>query len=115
MRISDWSAEVWSSDLPQVYKIGMPNAVIGFDARGMWLDQGVDAGSTDSSPVQGVDGWGASCVGLGNLLLSEAEDAERRFPIIHISRALTVDSGGGGQWRDRQRASLNYSQSCEPR
>src|SRR3546814_9070235 len=34
---------------PQVYKIGMPNAVIGFDARGMWMDQGVDARSMDSS------------------------------------------------------------------
>src|SRR3546814_19886626 len=51
---------------PQVYKIGMPNAVIGFDARGMWMDQGVDARSMDSSAVQGVDGWGSSFVGLGN-------------------------------------------------
>ena len=29
---------------PQVYKIGMPNAVIGFDQKGrMWMDQGVDS------------------------------------------------------------------------
>src|SRR6202012_2220005 len=27
---------------PQVYKMGMPNAVIGFDEKGrMWMDQGV--------------------------------------------------------------------------
>src|SRR3546814_17503263 len=77
----------------------MPNAVIGFDARGMWMDQGVDARSMDSSAVQGVDGWGSSCVGLGNLLLSEAEDAESRFPIINISREMTVESGGAGKWR----------------
>lgn len=98
---------------PQVYKIGMPNAVIGFDARGMWMDQGVDARSMDASAVQGVDGWGASCVGLGNLLLSEAEDAESRFPIINISREMTIDSGGAGQWRG-QPGSLNVKQVLEP-
>ncbi|HEY9546022.1 MAG TPA: hydantoinase B/oxoprolinase family protein [Solimonas sp.] len=98
---------------PQVYKIGMPNAVIGFDARGMWMDQGVDARSMDSSAVQGVDGWGSSCVGLGNLLLSEAEDAESRFPIINISREMTVDSGGAGQWRG-QPGSLNVKRVLAP-
>jgi len=66
---------------PQVYKIGMPNAVIGFDRNGqMWMDQGVDARSMDASAVQGVDGWGSSCVALGNLFLSEAEDAEKPLP-----------------------------------
>lgn len=98
---------------PQVYKIGMPNAVIGFDARGMWMDQGVDARSMDASAVQGVDGWGSSCVGLGNLLLSEAEDAESRFPIINISREMTIDSGGAGQWRG-QPGSLNVKQVLAP-
>jgi N-methylhydantoinase B len=98
---------------PQVYKIGMPNAVIGFDARGMWMDQGVDARSMDASAVQGVDGWGSSCVGLGNLLLSEAEDAESRFPIINISREMTADSGGAGQWRG-QPGSLNVKKVLEP-
>ncbi|HET8883110.1 MAG TPA: hydantoinase B/oxoprolinase family protein [Solimonas sp.] len=98
---------------PQVYKIGMPNAVIGFDARGMWMDQGVDARSMDASAVQGVDGWGASCVGLGNLLLSEAEDAESRFPIVNISREMTIDSGGAGQWRG-QPGSLNVKRVLEP-
>ncbi|WP_428310110.1 hydantoinase B/oxoprolinase family protein [Hydrocarboniphaga sp.] len=98
---------------PQVYKIGMPNAVIGFDARGMWMDQGVDARSMDASAVQGVDGWGSSCVGLGNLLLSEAEDAESRFPIINISREMTTDSGGAGQWRG-QPGSLNVKKVLEP-
>ena len=98
---------------PQVYKIGMPNAVIGFDARGMWMDQGVDARSMDASAVQGVDGWGSSCVGLGNLLLSEAEDAESHFPIINISREMTADSGGAGQWRG-QPGSLNVKKVLEP-
>ena len=99
---------------PQVYKIGMPNAVIGFDPMGrMWMDQGVDARSMDASAVQGIDGWGASCVGLGNLLLSEAEDAESRFPIINISREMTVDAEGPGQWRGLP-GSLNVKQVLEP-
>ncbi|PTU30111.1 hydantoinase B/oxoprolinase family protein [Stenotrophobium rhamnosiphilum] len=99
---------------PQVYKIGMPNAVIGFDKNGMmWMDQGVDARSMDSSAVKDFDGWGSSCVGLGNLLLSEAEDAESRFPIINISREMTIDTGGPGQWRG-QPGSLNSKQILEP-
>jgi len=99
---------------PQVYKIGMPNAVIGLDPRGrMWLDQGVDARAMDSSAVQGIDGWGSSCVGLGNLLLSEAEDAESRFPVINLSREMTVDSGGVGQWRG-QPGSLNVKKVLQP-
>src|SRR5262249_41666261 len=99
---------------PQVYKIGMPNAVIGFDPSGqMWMDQGVDARSMDSSAVQGFDGWGSSCVALGNLLLSEAEDAESRFPIINISREMTIDSGGAGRWRG-QPGSLNVKRVLEP-
>jgi N-methylhydantoinase B len=99
---------------PQVYKIGMPNAVIGFDKAGqMWMDQGVDARAMDSSASQGVDGWGSSCVSLGNLLLSEAEDAESRFPIINISREMTTDTGGVGQWRG-QPGSLNVKKVLEP-
>lgn len=99
---------------PQVYKIGMPNAVIGFDQNGqMWMDQGVDARSMDASAVQGVDGWGSSCCGLGNLLLSEAEDAESRFPIINLSREMTTDTGGAGQWRG-QPGSLNVKKVLEP-
>jgi N-methylhydantoinase B len=99
---------------PQVYKIGMPNAVIGFDKNGqMWMDQGVDARSMDSSAVQGFDGWGASSVSLGNLLLSEAEDAESRFPVINISREMTIDSGGAGRWRG-QPGSLNVKKVLEP-
>jgi N-methylhydantoinase B len=99
---------------PQVYKIGMPNAVIGFDAQGqMWMDQGVDARAMDASAVQGLDGWGSSCVGLGNLLLSQAEDAESRFPVINISREMTIDSGGAGRWRG-QPGSLNVKKVLEP-
>lgn len=99
---------------PQVYKIGMPNAVIGFDKNGkMWMDQGVDARSMDASAVQGIDGWGSSCAALGNLLLSEAEDAEPRFPIINISREMVTDAGGAGQWRGCP-GSLNVKKVLEP-
>ncbi|MGH8519095.1 MAG: hydantoinase B/oxoprolinase family protein, partial [Panacagrimonas sp.] len=98
---------------PQVYNIGMPNAVIGFGPKGMWMDQGVDSRSMDASAVQGIDGWGASCVGLGNLLLSEAEDGESRFPVINLNREMTTDSGGAGQWRG-QPGSLNVKKVLEP-
>lgn len=99
---------------PQVYKIGMPNAVIGFDETGqMWMDQGVDARSMDASAVQGIDGWGSCPNALGSLLLSEAEDAEARFPVINISREMTTDAGGAGQWRG-QPGSLNVKKVLEP-
>jgi N-methylhydantoinase B len=98
---------------PQVYKIGMPNAVIGFKDGQMWMDQGVDARTMDVSAVQGIDGWGSCPVALGNLLLSEAEDAESRFPIINISREMTIDSEGAGRWRG-QPGSLNVKQVLEP-
>jgi N-methylhydantoinase B len=99
---------------PQGYKIGMPNAVIGFDEAGrMWLDQGVDARSMDSSAVRDVDGWGSCPAGLGNLLLSQAEDAESRFPIINIGREMTADTGGAGRWRG-QPGSLNVKKVLAP-
>lgn len=99
---------------PQVYKIGMPNAVIGFDKNGMmWMDQGVDARSMDPSAVKGVDGWGSSCAALGNLLLAQAEDAESRFPVININREMVIDKGGPGQWRG-QPGSLNIKKVLEP-
>ncbi len=99
---------------PQVYKIGMPNAVIGFDENGMmWMDQGVDARSMDASAVKGIDGWGSCPSALGNLLLSEAEDAESRFPVINISREMTIDGGGAGQWRG-QPGSLNVKKVLVP-
>src|SRR3546814_18927554 len=77
------------------------------------MERGGEERSSDSSAVQGVDGWGSSCVVLGNLLLSEAEDAESRFPIINISREMTVDSGGAGQWRG-QPGSLNVKRVLAP-
>jgi N-methylhydantoinase B len=98
---------------PQVYKIGMPNAVIGFKNGQMWMDQGVDARSMDASAVQGVDGWGSSCAALGNLLLSEVEDGEPRFPIINISREMVTDAGGAGRWRGCP-GSLNVKKVLEP-
>lgn len=99
---------------PQLYKIGMPNSVIGFDANGgMWMDQGVDCRSMDVSAVQGIDGWGSCPVSLGNLILSEAEDAEARFPILNISREMTTDGGGAGQWRGAP-GSLNVKQVLAP-
>ena len=107
------SAVVPERAQPQLYKIGMPNAVIGFDEKGMWMDQGVDCRSMDSSAVQGIDGWGSCPVSLGNLLLSEAEDAEARFPILNISREMTTDGGGAGQWRGAP-GSLNVKQVLSP-
>lgn len=99
---------------PQVYKMGTPNAVIGFDDGGrMWLDQGVDSRTCDSSAVQGIDGWGSCPASLGNLLLSQAEDAESRFPVINISREMTTDSEGPGRWRGMP-GSLNVKQVLEP-
>jgi N-methylhydantoinase B len=98
---------------PQVYKIGMPNAVIGFKNGQMWMDQGVDARSMDASAVQGIDGWGSACAALGNLLLAEAEDAEPRFPVINISREMVTDAGGAGQWRGCP-GSLNVKKVLEP-
>ena len=98
---------------PQLYKIGMPNAVIGFRNGQMWLDQGVDARTMDASAVQGIDGWGSCPVALGNLLLSEAEDAESRFPILNISRDMKIDTEGAGRWRG-QPGSLNVKKVLEP-
>ena len=99
---------------PQVYKLGMPNAVIGFDAAGqMWMDQGVDVRASDASATEGIDGWGSMCSGLGNLLLAQAEDAESRFPVINLGREMTCDSGGPGRWRG-QPGTLNVKKVLEP-
>lgn len=98
---------------PQLYKIGMPNAVIGFTEAGMWMDQGVDCRSMDTSAVQGIDGWGSCPNALGSLILSEAEDAECRFPILNLSREMTTDGGGAGQWRGAP-GSLNVKQVLGP-
>ena len=98
----------------QVYKIGMPNAVIGMDSQGqMWMDQGVDSRTMDVSATQGIDGWGACPVALGSLLLAQAEDAEPRWPVLNISREMTIDTDGAGQWRG-QPGSLNVKQVLEP-
>jgi N-methylhydantoinase B len=99
---------------PQVYKLGMPNTVIGVDENGqMWMDQGVDTRASDASATQGLDGWGSMCSGLGNLMLAEAEDAESRFPVINISRDMTTDTGGAGRWRG-QPGTRNVKQVLEP-
>jgi len=99
---------------PQVYKLGMPNAVIGFDSEGMmWMDQGVDVRASDASATQGVDGWGSMCSGLGNLILAQAEDAESRFPVLNLGREMTIDTGGAGRWRG-QPGTLNVKQVLEP-
>ncbi|MGB3621247.1 hydantoinase B/oxoprolinase family protein [Ketobacter sp. MCCC 1A13808] len=99
---------------PQVYKIGMPNAVIGFYDNGMmWMDQGVDSRSMDVSAVKGVDGWGSCPASLGSLLLSMAEESEARFPVMNVSREMTTDGGGAGQWRGAP-GSLNVKKVLEP-
>jgi N-methylhydantoinase B len=99
---------------PQVYKLGMPNSVIGFDDDGqMWMDQGVDVRASDASATEGIDGWGSLCSGLGNLILAQAEDAESRFPVINLGREMTCDSGGPGRWRG-QPGTLNVKKILEP-
>ncbi|MBW2242005.1 MAG: hydantoinase B/oxoprolinase family protein [Deltaproteobacteria bacterium] len=99
---------------PQVYKLGMPPSVVGFDEHGqMWMDQGVDVRASDASATQGLDGWGAMCSGLGNLILATAEEAESRFPVLNLSRELTPDTGGAGRWRG-QPGTENIKQVCEP-
>ena len=99
---------------PQVYKLGMPNAVIGFDEQGqMWMDQGVDVRASDASATEGLDGWGSMCSGLGNLILASAEEAESRFPVINLSREMTTDTGGAGRWRG-QLGSQNVKKVLEP-
>ena len=99
---------------PQVYKMGMPNSVIGFDENGkMWMDQGVDSRTCDASAVKGIDGWGSCPNALGNLLLAQAEDAESRFAVINISREMTKDAEGPGRWRGMP-GSLNVKQVLEP-
>jgi N-methylhydantoinase B len=99
---------------PQVYKLGMPNSVVGFDAEGqMWMDQGVDVRSSDASATEGLDGWGAMCSGLGNLILATAEEAESRFPVLNLSREMTTDTGGAGRWRG-QPGTKNVKQVLEP-
>jgi N-methylhydantoinase B len=85
---------------PQVYKIGMPMQVMGFDARGkMWMDQGVDCHVMDASAVAGLDGWGAGSHSLGNMLLQQAEDSESRFPVLNHTREMVTDACGAGEWR----------------
>ena len=99
---------------PQVYKLGMPNAVIGFNERGeMWMDQGVDVRASDASAARGIDGWGAMCSGLGNLILATAEEAESRFPVLNLSRDMTPDTGGAGRWRG-QPGTKNVKQILKP-
>ena len=99
---------------PQVYKLGMPSAVIGVTAEGtMWMDQGVDVRASDASATRGLDGWGSMCAGLGNLILATAEDAESRFPVLNLGRDMTTDTGGAGRWRG-QPGTCNIKQVLEP-
>jgi N-methylhydantoinase B len=96
---------------PQIYKLGMPNVVYGYDEDGsMWLDHGVDTRSSDCSGVRGLDGWGANAAAFGNLILQTAEELETRFPVRMLSREMTIDSAGPGQWRGNP-GSLNVKQS----
>lgn len=99
---------------PQVYKLGMPNAVVGTDEKGqMWMDQGVDVRASDASATAGIDGWGSMCSGLGNLVLASAEEAESRFPVLNWGRELVSDTGGAGRYRG-QCGSRNVKQVLEP-
>lgn len=96
--------------VPQVYKIGMPNVIYGFDPEGrMWLDHGVDTRASDVSAAQGLDGWGANPACLGNLVMQPTEELESRSPVRMLSREMVVDTGGAGRWRG-QPGSLNVKQ-----
>lgn len=98
---------------PQVYKIGMPNVVYGFDGSGqMWLDHGVDTRCADASAVRGLDGWGANATAFGNLILQTAEELEARFPVRMVSREMTTDWGGPGRWRGAP-GTLNVKETLE--
>ena len=77
------------------------------------LDQGVDVRASDASATEGLDGWGAMCSGLGNLILATAEEAESRFPVLNVSRELVTDTGGPGRWRG-QAGSCNVKQVLAP-
>ncbi len=99
---------------PQVYKIGMPNILYGFrEDNSMWMDSGVDVRASDVSAVPGIDGWGSMCSALGNLILQTAEEGESAFPVRHLGRELTIDSGGAGQWRG-QAGTRNIKQVLAP-
>ena len=99
---------------PQVYKMGMPNMVFGFNEKGqMWMDQGVDSRTHDASAVPGIDGWGASPAALGNLLLAQAEEIESRYPTMSLSREMVTDSEGAGRWRG-QPGSLAVKKVLQP-
>jgi N-methylhydantoinase B len=98
---------------PQVYKIGMPNVLYGFDEKGrMWLDHGVDVRCSDCSAVKGLDGWGANSASLGNLIMQTAEELEARFRIRMVRRELTTDWGGPGRWRGAP-GTLNVKETLE--
>jgi N-methylhydantoinase B len=69
--------------------------------------------ASDASATAGLDGWGAMCSGLGNLILASAEEAESRFPVLNLARELTTDTGGAGRWRG-QPGTLNVKRVLEP-
>ena len=89
---------------PQVYKIGMPNAVIGFRERA-----DVD-GSGRRCALDGCLGRaGHRWLGLmsGGARQSAAVGSGRcgePFPIINISREMVDRLGGAGQWRGSRAA-----------
>ena len=80
----------------------------------MWMDQGVDVRASDASATQGLDGWGAMCAGLGNLILATAEDAESRFPVLNLAREMTTDTGGAPDAGADNRAPATSSRYWSP-
>ena len=86
---------------PQVYKLGMPPAVVGFDedgARCGWI-RGSTCARRMRRPPRASTVGARMCSGLGNLILASAEEAESRFPVRNLSREMTTDTGGAGRWR----------------
>ena len=87
---------------PQVYKLGMPNAVVGFDELGrMWMDQGVDVRASDAERQVVVDRL-RRAVGDGLITLDEfAESSGQAYAAVtraQLDRALAELERSEGVW-----------------
>lgn len=87
---------------PQTYKFGSPRQMWGDkDPRTgkPFFDHGGEVSAGWVNAVDGVDGWGAMCAAMGNLIKAEAEFNEGLFPHFLRSRNFITDSGGAGKFR----------------
>ena len=86
---------------PQVYKLASPTVIFGQNPRTgrFFVDQGTDTYAGYCGAIEGQDGWGARNCNSGNLMRSQAEVQESTYPIRFVTRDITPDTGGPGQWR----------------